>query len=268
MHFACESPTGHSRLHEHLGSQVFSNSLQRYGIIGDALGLALNERALLEAIPAAMVTQLPPIDVYTVDQSGHPVFHYDATAHNVTAALFSPQQPNRALPLSGAAVWTRRGRGTLRGLSTPSPAAGQYALSLTAPGLHGVTAAVYITAGPPAALVLVRPPSAVSDNANALTEQPVLGLRDVAGNDVPGTDAALRGLLLHATVVPHAPEQQRFGGAFVAPLEDGRFHFVGVAVAAVYGRAYHLKFSLALTALRLEVCRLPPRPRAQGLSGV
>ena len=227
----------------------------QYGIVGDPIGLAVRDGTLADAIPAAAMTRFPPIDVYTIDPSGHFVLHYDTGTYNLTATLAPTGPSGQRVALHNATVLMHKGKGTLRHMATPRPRTGRYVLLLMTPGLGNVSVRVYIAAGPAAALFVVRQPSPVTDNVNRLAEQPLLGLRDSAGNDVSGV--ALAGRLLLAKVVPPPAAQQRRDD-FMAPLlPDGRFHFSDVGFAARYGQQYRLNFSLTLADMTLpplQVC--------------
>ena len=176
---------GRSYVAVSLDGQVYSQTLVAYTVVGDDTALEVPAGPGTEALPASASTRFPPIDVYVVDAAQHRVLAYAAEAYRITAALAPvARAADRALPLRNASVVTAAGAAALRGLTVASPPAGQYVLTLRAPALAPVALAVFIRGGDPAALYLISEPSPVAENVGPLQQQPVLGLKDSAGNVV------------------------------------------------------------------------------------
>ena len=111
------------------------------------------------------------------DANGNPV----SQAGVVVSALATPSGGTLT---SGSATSDANGRATFSGLALSGPTGG-YTLTFTAPTLAPVTSGgITLAAGPAAQLVVVTEPSAGAQNGVAFAQQPVLQLRDGAGNPV------------------------------------------------------------------------------------
>ena len=246
-----------------LDGQAWSAPYAPYVVVGDPVALLVPPAAV--TVAAAAVAPLPALALYAVDGGRHRVLEHDPRVRAVTVTLAPAERPAAPVPVAGAARAMRAGRATLARLTVARPRAGPYTLTLSAPGLGSAVVPVYIRGGAPAALYLVAAPTPVTDNAGPLPDQPVLGLRDSAGNVVQAEDT-WRGQQLRATVVPR-PAPPQVARTFRAPLgADGRFRFRAVRVVAAQGVAYRLNFSLPAVPAVPAVLSPPIAARACGAS--
>ena len=160
-----------------LDGQVYSRTRAPYDVVGVPVGLQVPDGLGPGAVLAARVTRLPAVVARTVDANGLWVGAYDIRSPAVTAALELVGGPSGPVPLQNSTVQAAAGRAVLRGMAVHAPAAGQYALRLTAPGLAAAEVHFSIRSGVPAALYVVAQPSGVTDNVNALADQPICGLQ-------------------------------------------------------------------------------------------
>ena len=121
---------------------------------------------------------------------------HDPGVRSLNATLARADRPDAPLPLRGASTTMRFGRATLGGVMVPRPTVGPYVLTLRAAGLSDVTLPVYVRGGAPALLYIVTEPAPVTDNKHLLVDQPVLGLKDSAGNVVLGEELEVTCALL------------------------------------------------------------------------
>ncbi len=131
----------------------------------------------------AFATQ-PAVQVQ--DPSGNPVADPNVV---VTAVIASG--PSGATVASASATTSASGRATFSGLAISGPT-GSYTLSFVASGLAPVTSnAIALSPGPASGLAIVTPPPATAASGIAFSQQPVIQLRDAAGNAVHQSGVAV-----------------------------------------------------------------------------
>ena len=189
------------------------------------MGLAVRQHSGLNTTKAAALTRIGSVTVHTVDALGQSMLQYDTAPRTVTMALRREGRSPDTIPLENAVAQTRDGTVTLRNVTLRAPQAGQYRMRLSTAGLAAVDVPLYIRAGTPAALFFIVQPSAVTDNAHILSQQPVLGLRDSAGHTFPCSRIAMppRPLCVPEQVVlPVHPRAYTVSGCTLERLVDHR----------------------------------------------
>ena len=188
------------------------------------------------------------LEVHTVDRHGHRVGADDGGAYDVVASVGSGRLP----------VPVREGVGSYAGVVLHGPQVGAHALRLRHERFETMVHVV-VEEGDVAALHVATQPQPITDNRQALAQQPVLVLHDGAGNWV--RRPAVAPAAVHATLRP-APAGTA-PAAFTAPFSpaDAAFAFTDVTVVARHGTDYRLLFRVA-AAPALEA--ISDAVRAQG----
>ena len=122
------------------------------------------------------------------DGSGNKI----ATAGVAITAALASGPAGGALSGTTVAQTAAGGTATFTNLAITGPA-GSYTIQFTSPGLTPVTSSAVLLAAPPGAsqLTITTQPSSSAVNGAALAQQPVVQLRDAAGNAVGGSGVAV-----------------------------------------------------------------------------
>ncbi|MBK9067044.1 MAG: carboxypeptidase regulatory-like domain-containing protein [Gemmatimonadetes bacterium] len=165
----------------------------------------------------------------------------DAAGNTVTGATSSVSLAFGANPGSGTLGGTVSasavaGVATFGDLTVDKVGTG-YTLAASSAGLTGATSAAFdVTPGAAAALTITTQPSSQVTNANALTQQPVLQLRDAGGNAVPLAGVNVLASLTDSTGVVLG------GTRTVATNASGVATFTNLALTGTVG-SYSLTFT-------------------------
>ena len=153
---------------------MFTANPIRYDIVGPPVALEvvpprLRVRAAASAPFAALNRSL---SVYTVDAYGHRLLQFDDATRVVRVAA-SPSDPVHLPPVRLSVV---RGVGSYAAVTMRAPYVGQWSLALVT-GHWLVMLSVLVAEGVPERLVVVVPPSAITDDRHRLGDQPQLVLQ-------------------------------------------------------------------------------------------
>ena len=171
----------------------------------------------LKVEPDSLVVQAgepqgPSLTVWTVDGYGNPLFDYDTATRPITARL--PQAP------SYRATWVvTRGVARIASVAVPGLKIGLYELSLVSPTLAPAVVGLGIVVGKPTMLALRQQPSGLTYSGVPLEVQPVVELRDAAGNAVTNV-SGYGALVLQADLIAVAGYDEAVWGPGGARLRD------------------------------------------------
>src|SRR5439155_479536 len=196
---------------------------------GAATQLALTTQPSATAQSGAAFAQQPVVQLR--DAAGNPV---SQSGTMVTATIASG--PTGAT-LSGTSATTGlSGAATFSSLGVSGPT-GSYTLRFAAGGLSAVTSdTITLGAGAATQLALTTQASATAQRGAAFAQQPVVQLRDAAGNPVSQS-----GTVVTATI-SSGPAGATLGGTVTATTNDiGRASFTDLAVTGLVG-SYALGF--------------------------
>src|SRR6266481_3290967 len=185
------------------------------------------------------ITTQPP----TAAQSGVPLSQApvlqirDANGNPVSqagVAVTASATPSAGSLASATATSDANGRATFTGLALSGPV-GSYTLSFAASGLAPVTSnAITLSAGPASGVAIVTQPSPAAQSGVAFAQQPVVQLRDGAGNPV-----SQAGVTVTATI---ATGTGTLGGTATAVTNaSGVASFTSLAISGPTG-SYTLSF--------------------------
>ncbi len=185
------------------------------------------------------ITTQPP----TAAQSGVPLSQApvlqirDANGNPVSqagVAVTASATPSAGSLASATATSDANGRATFTGLALSGPV-GSYTLSFAASGLAPVTSnAITLSAGPASGVAIVTQPSPAAQSGVAFAQQPVVQLRDGAGNPVSQV-----GVTVTATI---ATGTGTLGGTATAVTNaSGVASFTSLAISGPTG-SYTLSF--------------------------
>lgn len=236
---------------------------RRWACLGVVLATACNEGPTPPPVPARLSLVTPPA----------------ATAQSGVALLQQPlvqlaDRHGRSIRLGGVLVTVSiaTGGGTIGGVtSIPSDSAGRAVFTdLTISGLVGprtlqfsstgltvaMSGTILVTPGPPSQLVLTTEPADAAQSGIPFARQPVVQLRDAAGNDAP-----LSGVAVAPSIVG--------GGGGLAPVAPvptnaaGQAVFTALAITGTVG-TWTLRFSAAnLTPTTSAAIALSPGPASR-----
>src|SRR6266853_323886 len=186
------------------------------------------------------ITTQPP----TAAQSGVPLSQApvlqirDANGNPVSqagVAVTASATPSAGSLASATATSDANGRATFTGLALSGPV-GSYTLSFAASGLAPVTSnAITLSAGPASGVAIVTQPSPAAQSGVAFAQQPVVQLRDGAGNPVSQV-----GVTVTAT---RATGTGTLGGTVTAVTNaSGVASFADLSISGTAGN-YTLSFS-------------------------
>ena len=192
--------------------------------------------------------------VQVTDASGNPV--------GTSGILVSASIPAGTGTLGGTTTATTNAAGaaTFTGLLISGPI-GAYTLTFSAPGLTPLnSASIALTAGNPASLSIITQPAATAQSGIPLSRQPVLRLRDGAGNPVSRSGVEV------TAAIASGPAGGTLGGTTVVSTDgSGVATFTNLALTGPAG-SYTLGFSSAglptITSSAISLTLLPG-PAAQ-----
>ena len=191
--------------------------------------LAITTQPSSAASSGVAFGQQPSVQIR--DGSGNPVA---VSGVQVTAAITSG-----GASLTGTATITTNasGNAVFGNLAISGPV-GSYTLTFTSSGLaSAVSATIALSAGPATQLGLVTQPSAGTASGVAFSQQPVVQIRDAAGNSV-----AQGGVLVTVTIAS-GPSGATLGGTTTASTSGfGAATFTNLSIAGPSG-TYTLQFT-------------------------
>ncbi|MEO8621373.1 MAG: hypothetical protein ABI625_09930 [bacterium] len=207
-------------------------TFQATGVAGSASKLTIVTQPAATAAAGVTLTRQPSIALN--DASGNPVA---LAGVQITASIAS----GSGALTNATATTTAAGVATFSGLAI-SGVAGPRVLQFAAQGLATVTsAAINVTAGAAAALSIATQPAASAQSGVPLTPQPVIQLRDAAGNSV-----ATSGVVINASV---ATGGGLLNGASATTDANGQAAFANMTIVGAAGSRSLLFASGALSSV-------------------
>src|SRR5881396_1605795 len=198
------------------------------GTAGAATQLVLTTPPSSSAQSGVAFLQQPVVQLQ--DANGNPVSESETT---VTAVVASG--PAGATLTNARATTVGSGAATFNGLAITG-AVGDYALRFESGSLTPATSGtITLGAGTATQLTITTPPSPTAASGAAFTPQPVIQVRDAAGNPVGGAGVPV------TAVIASGPAGATLSNATATTLASGAATFTGLAITGSAG-SYTLRF--------------------------